>query len=39
MYERLAESFKNEPEMMVAKINGVANEIEEIKIEKYPVFK
>lgn len=39
MYEKLAEDFKEDPEVMVARINALANDLEVFKIETYPSFK
>lgn len=39
IYEQLAEKYKDNAEVVVAKMDATANELEDIKIQSFPTIK
>ena len=39
IYEELAEKYKDNPDVIVAKMDATANEVEDIKIQSFPTIK
>ncbi len=39
IYEQLGEKFKSNPDVVIAKMDATANELEDIKIQSFPTIK